>query len=104
AGRRHRRAPRLRPPRARRARLSGWTGRPAVRAPRRAARPYTAPMPRSRTWRRSVWPIYPGILGVYTVAMIGYAAALSGYRLPLHLPLWFQGVLELLVLYLVWQA
>ena len=51
-----------------------------------------------------MWPIYPGILGVYTVAMIGYAAALSGYRLPLHLPLWFQGVLELLVLYLVWQA
>ena len=57
-----------------------------------------------RTWRRSVWPIYPGILGVYTVAMIGYAAALSGYRLPLHLPLPLQGVLELLVLYLVWQA
>jgi hypothetical protein len=51
-----------------------------------------------------VWPIYPGILGTYTLAMIGYAAALSGYRLPLHLPLWLQGVLELLVLYLVWQA
>jgi hypothetical protein len=51
-----------------------------------------------------VWPIYPGTLTVYTVALIGYAAALSGYRLPLHLPLWLQGVLELLVLYLVWQA
>ena len=51
-----------------------------------------------------MWPIYPGILGTYTLAMIGYAAALSGYRLPLHPPLWLQGVLELLVLYLVWQA
>jgi hypothetical protein len=51
-----------------------------------------------------VWPIYPGILGTYTLAMIGYAAALSGFRLPLHVPLLVQGVLELLVLYLVWQA
>jgi hypothetical protein len=57
-----------------------------------------------RTWRRSVWPLYPGILGQYTVAMIGYAAALSGYRLPLQVPLWLQAVLELLVLYLLWQA
>jgi hypothetical protein len=57
-----------------------------------------------RTWRRSVWPIYPGILGPYTLAMIGYAAALSGYRLPLHVPLAVQAVLELLVLYLVWKA
>jgi hypothetical protein len=57
-----------------------------------------------RTWRRSVWPIYPGILGTYTLAMIGYAAALSGFRLPLHIPLLVQAVLELLVLYLVWQA
>ena len=61
-------------------------------------------MPPPRTWRRSAWPIYPGILGSYTVAMIAYAAALSGYRLPLHIPLLVQGVLELLVLYLVWQA
>ena len=51
-----------------------------------------------------MWPIYPGILGTYTVAMIGYAAALNGYRLPLHIPLLVQAGLELLVLYMVWQA
>lgn len=57
-----------------------------------------------RTWRQSIWPIYPGILGQYTLAMIGYAAALSGYRLPLHVPLLIQGVLQLFVVYLLWQA
>jgi hypothetical protein len=36
--------------------------------------------------------------------MIAYAAALSGYRLPLHIPLLVQAILELLVLYLIWQA
>jgi hypothetical protein len=61
-------------------------------------------MPPPRTWRRAVWPIYPGILGVYTIALIGYAAALSGFRLPLHLPLLLRVGLQLLVLYLVWQA
>jgi hypothetical protein len=61
-------------------------------------------MPPPRTWRRAVWPIYPGILGIYTLAMIAYAAALSGYKLPLHPPLLALAGLELLVLYLVWQA
>jgi hypothetical protein len=61
-------------------------------------------MPPPRTWRRSAWPIYPGILAQYTVAMIGYAAALSGFRLPLRIPLPVQAILELVVLYLVWKA
>jgi hypothetical protein len=61
-------------------------------------------MPQPRTWRRSAWPIYPGILGQYVVAMIMYAAALSGFRLPINVHLLVQVALEGLVLLLVWQA
>jgi hypothetical protein len=50
------------------------------------------------------WPIYPGVVGLYTVAMLGYAAALSGYRLPFTVALPVQAVLELLVVLLVWQT
>lgn len=57
-----------------------------------------------RTWRRSIWPIYPGIIGQYVVAMIMYAAALSGFRLPLRVHLLVQVALEGLVLLLLWQA
>jgi hypothetical protein len=57
-----------------------------------------------RTWRRSIWPIYPGIVGQYVLAMIMYAAALSGFRLPLRVHLLVQVALEGLVLLLLWQA
>jgi hypothetical protein len=61
-------------------------------------------MPPPRTWRRSAWPIYPGILAQYVVAMIMYAAALSGFRLPLNVHLLVQIALEGLVLLFVWRA
>jgi hypothetical protein len=57
-----------------------------------------------RTWRRSIWPIYPGIIGQYVVAMIMYAAALSGFRLPIHVHLLVQVALQGLVLLFLWQA
>jgi hypothetical protein len=57
-----------------------------------------------RTWRRSIWPIYPGIIGQFVLAMIMYAAALSGFRLPLRVHLLVQVALQGLVLLLLWQA
>jgi hypothetical protein len=57
-----------------------------------------------RTWRRSIWPIYPGIVGQYVLAMIMWAAALSGFRLPLHVHLLVQIALQGLVVLFLWQA
>jgi hypothetical protein len=61
-------------------------------------------MPPPRTWRRSAWPIYPGIVGQYVVAMIMYAAALSGFRLPINVHLLVQIALQGLVVLFVWRA
>ncbi|HEV8651085.1 MAG TPA: hypothetical protein VG276_17275 [Actinomycetes bacterium] len=54
-----------------------------------------------RTYRRSIWPIYPGVVGVYLFAMLGYLAALLGFRLPVHVPTFARVVLELVVVLLV---
>jgi len=57
-----------------------------------------------RTYRRSIWPIYPGVVGVYLFAMGGYFAALLGFRLPFDVPTFVQVVLQLVVVLLVVQS
>jgi uncharacterized protein YacL len=54
-----------------------------------------------RTYRRSIWPIYPGVTGVYVFAMLGYLAALLGFRLPFGVPTIAQVILQLVVVLLV---
>jgi len=57
-----------------------------------------------RTYRRSIWPIYPGVVGVYLAAILGYFAALLGFRLPIRLATPVQVILQLVVVILVVQA
>lgn len=57
-----------------------------------------------RTYRRSIWPIYPGVVGVYVFALLGYLAALLGFRLPFRAPTIIQVVLQLVVVLLVVQS
>ncbi len=57
-----------------------------------------------RTYRRSIWPIYPGAMTVYVIAVIGYLAALLGFRLPLQLPTYVQVILQLAVVIFVVQG
>jgi hypothetical protein len=54
-----------------------------------------------RTYRRSIWPVYPGIPQVYLLAIVGYLAALLGFRLPLQLPAHLQVILQVAVVVLV---
>jgi hypothetical protein len=55
-------------------------------------------------WRRSIRPIYPGVLRVFVYGLILWALALLGIRLPIELPRWLFLLLELLVVWQLWKG
>jgi hypothetical protein len=61
-------------------------------------------MPTPRSHRRAVRPLYPGVVPVLALGMLGFMASLLGVRLPWHVS-WPQRLgLEAVVVWLLWKA
>lgn len=57
-----------------------------------------------RSHRRAVRPIYPGVVQVFALGMLGFMASLLGFRLPWHAGWPLRLGLELVVLLLLVRA
>jgi uncharacterized membrane protein YfcA len=55
-------------------------------------------------WRRSVRPIYPGVLRMFFYGLILWGLSLLGIGLPIDLPRWLFLLLELLVVWYLWKG
>jgi len=49
-------------------------------------------------------PLYPGVVQVFTLGMVGFLASLLGFRLPWHAAWPLRLLLEAVVVWLLWKA
>ena len=55
-------------------------------------------------WRRSVRPVYPGVMRMFFYGSILWGLSLLGIRLPIDLPWWLFVLLQLLVVRFLWKG
>ncbi|HEX9343900.1 MAG TPA: hypothetical protein VF995_09840 [Actinomycetota bacterium] len=58
----------------------------------------------TRSHRRAVRPLYPGVVQVFALGMLGFMASLLGFRLPWHAAWPLRLGLEAVVVLLLWKA
>src|SRR5262245_48841586 len=57
-----------------------------------------------RSHRRMARPLYPGVVQIFALGMLGFMASLLGFKLPWHASWPLRLGLEAVVVWLLWRA